>query len=75
MAEKSELKQKVIGVGFEKDLIVKSQRGRTYTVKLSEDIEVDANELLNKGSDETVWATIDTDADPWVVVEVEIVGE
>lgn len=75
MAEKSELKQKVIGVGFEKDLIVRSQRGRTYTVKLSEDIEVDANELLNKGSDETVWATIDTDADPWVVVEVEIVGE
>lgn len=75
MAEKSELKQKVIGIGFENDLIVRSQRGRTYAVKLSEEIEIDSDQLLNKQSEDTVWATIDTEADPWVVVEVEITNE
>ncbi len=72
MAEKKELKQKVIGIGFENDLIVKSQRGRTYSVKLDEDLEIDIETLLAKEAEETVWATIDTGADTWVVLDVEI---
>lgn len=72
MAEKTELKQKVIGIGFEDDLIVKSQRGRTYGVKIAEDLEIDIEELLKKEENETVWATIDTGGDAWVVVDVEI---
>jgi len=72
MAEKTELKQKVIGIGFEDDLIVKSQRGRTYGVKIAEDLEIDIEELLKKEENETVWATIDTGGDTWVVVDVEI---
>jgi hypothetical protein len=72
MVAKTELKQKVIGIGFEDDLIVRSQRGRTYSVKLTEGLEIDSNNLMGKESDETVWATIDTESDPWVVVDVEI---
>lgn len=75
MAEKTELKQKVIGIGFEDDLIVKSQRGRTYSVKLAEDLEIDTDELFKKQAEETVWATIDTGAETWVVIDVEISSE
>jgi hypothetical protein len=72
MVAKTELKQKVIGIGFENDVIVRSQRGRTYSVKLQEGLEIDNEALMGKETDETVWATIDTEPDPWVVVEVEI---
>ena len=53
-------------------IIVKSQRGRIYSVKLAESLEIDSNNLMGKESDEIVWATIDTESDPWVVVDVEI---
>ena len=72
MVAKTQLKQKVIGIGFENDLIVKSQRGRVYSVKLAEGLEIDSNNLMCKESDETVWATIDTESDPWLVLDVEI---
>jgi hypothetical protein len=72
MVAKTELKQKVIGIGFEDDLIVRSQRGRVYSVKLTEGLEIDNNNLMGKESDETIWATIDTESDPWVVIDVEI---
>ena len=75
MAKKTELKQKVIGIGFEDDLIVKSQRGRTYAVKLSEDLELDLNELLSTPSDKTIWANINTESDPWVVLDVEVTDD
>ncbi|HEX7467955.1 MAG TPA: hypothetical protein VF324_05140 [Methanobacterium sp.] len=72
MVAKTELKQKVIGIGFEDDLIVRSQRGKVYSVKLTEGLEIDSDNLIGKESDETVWATIDTDSDPWVIIDVEI---
>ena len=72
MVAKTQLKQKVIGIGFENDLIVRSQRGKVYSVKLAEGLEIDSNNLMGKESDENVWATIDTESDPWVVVDVEI---
>ncbi len=72
MVEKTQLKQKVIGIGFEDDLIVRSQRGRIYSVKLEEGLEIDFNNLMSKESDETVWVTIDTESDPWVIMDVEI---
>ena len=72
MVKKTELKQKVIGIGFEEDLIVRSQRGKAYSVKLADDLEIDTNELLNKDSDTTIWANIDTEANPWVIVDVEL---
>ena len=72
MVAKTELKQKIIGIGFENDVIVRSQRGRTYSVILQEGLEIDSEALMEKEADETVWATIDTEPDPWVVVEVEI---
>ena len=75
MVEKTELKQKVIGIGFEDDLIVRSQRGRTYSVKIAEGLEIDSTSLLGKESDETIWASIDTESDPWVVVDVEMEKE
>lgn len=75
MAKKTELKQKVIGIGFEDDVIVRSQRGKAYSVKLAEDLEIDTDELLNKEADKTVWATINTEADIWVVVDVEITDD
>lgn len=72
MVAKTELKQKVIGIGFEDDLIIRSQRGKVYSVKLTEGLEIDSDNLIGKESDETVWATIDTDSDPWVIIDVEI---
>ena len=64
MVAKTELKQKVIGIGFEGvDLIVRSQRGKVYSVKLTEGLEIDSDNLIGKESDETVWATIDTEWD------------
>jgi hypothetical protein len=72
MVAKTELKQKVIGIGFEDDLIVRSQRGKAYSVKLTEGLEIDSDALMGKESDETVWATIDTESDPWVITDVEI---
>lgn len=75
MVAKTELKQKVIGIGFEDDLIVRSQRGRTYSVKLEEGLEIDSEALMGKESDETVWATINTEPDPWIITDVEIEKE
>ncbi len=72
MVAKTELKQKVIGIGFEDDLIVRSQRGKVYSVKLTEGLEIDSDNLIGKESNETVWATIDTESDPWVIIDVEI---
>lgn len=72
MVAKKELKQKVIGIGFEDDLIFRSQRGKSYSVKLAEGLEIDSDTLMGKESDETVWATIDTESDPWVIVDFEI---
>jgi hypothetical protein len=72
MVKKTELKQKVVGIGLDDDLIVRSQRGKMYGVKLADDIEIDINELLAKEADKTIWATIDTEADIWVITDVEI---
>lgn len=72
MVAKTELKQKVIGIGFEDDLIVRSQRGKAYTVKLKEGLEIDSDSLMEKESNETVWATIDTESETWVITDVEI---
>jgi hypothetical protein len=72
MVAKKELKQKVIGIGFEDDLIVRSQRGKAYSVKLVDGLEIDSDILMGKEADETIWATIDTEPDPWVIVDVEI---
>lgn len=43
-----------------------------YSVKLADDLEIDINELLAKESDKTIWANIDTEADIWVITDVEI---
>jgi hypothetical protein len=72
MVAKTELKQKVIGIGFEDDLIVRSQRGKAYSVKLKESLEIDSDSLMEKESNETVWATIDTESETWVITDVEI---
>jgi hypothetical protein len=39
---------------------------------LTEGLEIDADNLIGKEPDETVWATIDTESDPWVIIDVEI---
>jgi hypothetical protein len=72
MVAKTELKQKVIGIGFEDDLIVRSQRGKVYSVKLKEGLGIDSDSLMEKESNETVWATIDTESETWVITDVEI---
>jgi len=71
MVKKTELKQKVVGIGFEDNLIVRSQRGKMYGVKLADDLEININELLTTESDKTIWATIDTEPDIWVITGIE----
>jgi hypothetical protein len=75
MVKKAELKQKVVGIGLEDDLIVRSQRGKMYGVKLADDLEIDINDLLAKESNKTIWASIDTEGDVWVIVDVELTDD
>ncbi|MDD3984995.1 MAG: hypothetical protein PHY59_03690 [Methanobacterium sp.] len=71
MVKKTELKQKVVGIGLEDNLIVRSQRGKMYGVKLADDLEIDINELLATEPDTTIWATIDTEPDVWIITGIE----
>ena len=71
MVKKTELKQKVVGIGFEDNLIVRAQRGKMYGVKLADDLEIDINELLTTETDKTIWAISETEPDIWVITDIE----
>lgn len=65
-----ELKQLVIGITREGDIVVKSGRGRIYTVKKSADLKFDCEDLF-RDADRELYATIDTEAETWECILIE----
>lgn len=65
-----EINQLVIGISREGDVIVKSARGRIYSVKKAADLKFSCEDLL-KGTEKELYATIDTEAQPWECTAIE----
>jgi hypothetical protein len=59
-----EIKQLVVGITREGDIVVKSARGRMYPVKKSEDLKFTCEDLF-EDVETDLFATIDTEAQPW----------
>lgn len=59
-----EIKQLVLGISREGDIIVKSARGRIYTVKKAADLKFSCEDLFQDVEKE-LYATIDTEVQPW----------
>jgi len=65
-----EIKQLILGISREGDIIVKSARGRIYTVKKAADLKFSCENLFQDVEKE-LYATIDTEVQPWECVAVE----
>lgn len=65
-----EIKQLVVGITREGDIVVKSARGRMYPVKKSADLEFSCEDLFQDVEKE-LFATIDTEAQPWECIAIE----
>lgn len=65
-----EIQQQVVGITREDEIIVKSARGRIYPVKKGEGLEFNNDDLF-KNVEIELYATIDTEEQPWVVVKIE----
>lgn len=65
-----EIKQLVIGLTREGDIVVKSGRGRIYTVKKAADLKFSCEDLL-KDVEKDLFATIETEAQPWECISIE----
>ncbi|SCG85683.1 hypothetical protein [Methanobacterium congolense] len=59
-----EIKQLVVGITREGDIVVKSARGRMYPVKKSADLKFTCEDLF-EDVETDLFATIDTEAQPW----------
>ncbi len=65
-----EIKQLVIGITREGDIVVKSARGRMYPVKKADDLDFSCEDLF-KDVEKELFATIDTEAQPWECTSIE----
>lgn len=65
-----EIQQMVIGISREGDIIVKSARGRIYTVKKAADLKFSCEDLF-KDVEKDLYATIDTEAETWECIAIE----
>ncbi|MCC7550365.1 MAG: hypothetical protein KO316_02535 [Methanobacterium sp.] len=65
-----EIEQLVVGIGREGDVIVKSARGRIYSVKKAADLKFTCEDLL-KDTEKELYATIDTEAQPWECISIK----
>ena len=65
-----EIKQLILGISREGDIIVKSARGRIYTVKKAADLKFSCEDLF-KDVEKELFATIDTEAQPWECIAIE----
>jgi hypothetical protein len=65
-----EIQQEVIGISREGDIIVKSARGRIYSVKKAADLEFGCEDLF-KDVEKELFATIDTENQPWECILIE----
>ena len=65
-----EIRQLIVGISREGDLVVKSARGRMYPVKKSDALEFGCEELF-KNVDVEMYAVIDTESQPWECIKIE----
>jgi hypothetical protein len=65
-----EIKQIVVGITREGDIVVKSARGRVYTVKKSADLKFSCEDLF-KDVEKDLFATIDTEGQLWECILIE----
>jgi hypothetical protein len=65
-----EIKQIVVGITREGDIVVKSARGRIYTVKKSADLKFSCEDLF-KDVEKDLFATIDTEGQQWECILIE----
>jgi len=65
-----EIRQLVVGITREGEIVVKSARGRMYPVKKSENLKFGCEELFQNVEVE-LYAVIDTEAQPWECIMIE----
>ncbi len=65
-----EIKQLIVGISRDGDIIVKSARGRIYPVKKAADLKFSCEDLFQDVEKE-LFATIDTEAQPWECIAIE----
>jgi hypothetical protein len=65
-----EIKQLVVGITREGEIVVKSARGRMYPVKKADDLEFSCEDLL-QDVDKELFAVIDTESQPWECISIE----
>ncbi len=66
----NEISQLVVGISREGDIIVKSARGRIYPVKKAENLKFTCEDLFHD-LEKDLYATIDTEAQPWECISIE----
>ena len=65
-----EIKQIVVGITREGDIVVKSGRGKIYSVKKSADLKFSCDDLFRE-VEKDLFAIIDTEAQPWECILIE----
>lgn len=65
-----EIQQIVVGITREGEIVVKSARGRMYPVKKADSLEFGCEDLF-KNVETEMFATIDTENQPWEVIAIE----
>ena len=65
-----EIKQIVVGLTREGDIVVKSARGRIYTVKKSSDLKFGCEDLF-RDLEKDLFAIIDTEGQQWECIKIE----
>lgn len=65
-----EIKQVVVGITREGDIIVKSGRGKMYSVKKIPGLKFDCKDLF-QDVEKDLFATIDTEVQPWECIAIE----
>lgn len=66
----NEIQQLVVGISREGEIIVKSARGRIYPVKKAADLKFSCEDLF-KNVEKDLFATIDTESQPWECIAIE----
>ena len=65
-----EIRQTVVGITREGDIVVKSGRGKIYSVKKAADLKFCCEDLFHD-IETDLFAVIDTEAQPWECILIE----
>ncbi|MEG3225456.1 MAG: hypothetical protein BME94_08130 [Methanobacteriales archaeon Met13] len=65
-----EIKQLVMGITRDGEIVVKSARGRIYSVKKAADLKFSCEDLF-RDVEKELYATIDTEAETWECTMIE----